>query len=168
MKGFEHYFLIKSQEFDSACLKIRKFLDRYELLSYDRLEFDPRASRNGSDPAFKKVLEEIQARNREIIKGLLEEFSRKGYSRLEDLAEIPQGYLSKLFHTLAHLLDGFLGIDSYFYNLEEDSHWVSPKMEQELSRNPESFWLIKVCGFTSISETKFEILSPPSKRIKLE
>jgi len=168
MQGFEHYFLIQSQDFDSACLKIRKFLDKYELLSYDRLEFDLRHSKNGLDPGFKDLLKEIQARNRKIIKNLLEEIYQEGYTRIEDLAEIPQGYLSKIFHTLAHLLDGFLGIDSCFYNLEEDSHWISPKMEVELSRNPESFWLIKVYGFTDIPEPRFEILSPPSKRIKFE
>lgn len=164
MKGFEHYFLIRAQDFESACRKIRNFLERYELLSYDRLEFDGEASKNARDPDFKDLLEKVQARNREIIKDLLEELAQEGYDSLEALAEIPQGYLSKLLHTLAHLLDGFLGIDSYFYNLEEDSHRVSPRMKRELSTNPGFYWLIKVYGFTHTPEPRFEFLRPPGQK----
>ncbi len=164
MPVFEHYFLIQSIDFESACDHITRFLESYALLSYDHLKFDREGSRRASDPGFTALLEILQQRNKEIIKQFLNELFQEGYAEIFDLAEIPQGYLSKIFHTLAHLLDGFLGIDSYFYNLEEDSHGISPQLKRKLLEIPDRFWLIKVYGFTEIEEPRFEVLKPRRQR----
>src|SRR4030043_54062 len=63
---------------------------------------------------------------------------------LKDLQELPQGYKSKILHVITHLLDGFFGIDTYFYNLEEDSHWVSEELKEKIKTNPPIFWLLSL------------------------
>lgn len=166
MSLIEHRFLIQEKDYNRACQRITRFLERYELLSYDRLKFEARDSLPAFHPRFWKALQEAQERNRQVIRDLFRDLAREGYRELFDLALLPQGYLSKIFHTLAHLLDGFLGIDSYFYNLEEDSHWVSRRLERKIQTQPEGFWLVKLYGYTEVSEPRFELLKPPSRQLK--
>ncbi len=49
---------------------------------------------------------------------------------------MPQGYKSKMLHVITHFLDGFFGIDTFFYNLEEDSHWVSEELQKKIAEAP--------------------------------
>ena len=49
-----------------------------------------------------------------------------------------------MLHVITHLLDGFFGIDSYFYNLVEDSHWVSEELRATIKTSPSRYWLIAV------------------------
>ena len=55
-----------------------------------------------------------------------------------------QGYESKVLHIITHLVDGFFGADTVFYNLEEDSHWLSDKLTDKIKEQPEKFWLLKI------------------------
>ena len=160
MPAFEHYFLVKAENLEEAILRVAHFIERYELLSYDNLEFFPEDSLPATHPRFFEILAHAEEENRKTLQKLFGELAREGYGRFEDLAEVPQGYLSKLFHTIAHLLDGFMGIDSYFYNLIEDSHWVSPTLKKELEESPHDFWLIRLLGHTKVSEPRFEMLNP--------
>jgi hypothetical protein len=61
---------------------------------------------------------------------------------IEDLLALKPGYPSKVLHILTHMLDGFIGIDSAFYNLVEDSHWLSEPLRTTILRNPEGYWLV--------------------------
>ncbi|HFC97912.1 MAG TPA: hypothetical protein ENJ40_05590 [Thermosulfurimonas dismutans] len=160
MPVFEHYFLVKAESFEEATHRVTRFIERYELLSYDTLEFFPEDSFPATHPRFYEILARVEEKNRKTVREFLSELAREGYGRFENLAEIPQGYLSKLFHTIAHLLDGFMGIDSHFYNLVEDSHWVSPALRKKLQESPHDFWLIRLLGHTEISEPRFELLNP--------
>jgi hypothetical protein len=45
---------------------------------------------------------------------------------------------------VAHLVDGFFGIDTVFYNLADDSHAVSPQLRQEIEATPGEYWLLKI------------------------
>jgi len=64
--------------------------------------------------------------------------------RFEDIQQMGQGYQSKIFHTIAHLLDGFFGIDTLLYNLEDDSHWLSAERRRQIEAAPHTCWLMKV------------------------
>ena len=81
-----------------------------------------------------------------IVHNFLDSLKDEGFSTLEDLHGLEQGYASKIFHTIAHLLDGFIGIDSHFYNLEEDSHGISPDLEQKILAAPDNYWILRVKG----------------------
>ena len=47
---------------------------------------------------------------------------------------------------MAHLLDGFFGIDSQFYNLPEDSHWLGESLRKQIETGPAEFWLVRVAA----------------------
>ena len=66
------------------------------------------------------------------------------YSSLQDLFFIKQGFESKILHTVTHMLDGFIGVDSAFYNLIEDSHWLSPSLRREITSHMHEYWLVRV------------------------
>jgi hypothetical protein len=63
---------------------------------------------------------------------------------VDQLLTLKQGYATKILHTLTHLLDGFIGIDSAFYNLVEDSHWVSGELAEAIRVAGAEYWLVPV------------------------
>ncbi|MBS1113124.1 MAG: hypothetical protein H6Q92_887, partial [Nitrospirae bacterium] len=79
-----------------------------------------------------------------ILRGLIKELQVEGVMNLDDLNALPQGYKTKMLHVITHFLDGFFGIDTYFYNLVEDSHWVSEEMRRRIAENPSDFWLLSL------------------------
>ena len=105
-------------------------------------------------------LQEGLAANHQAIGELLENLKDEGFTTLEDLQGVEKGYVSKIFHTIAHLLDGFIGIDSRFYNLVEDSHDISRDLQQNILAAPQNYWIIKVKGriASAKSEDPFHVL----------
>ena len=101
-----------------------------------------------SNPVFWERVEQGKRANQKIVQELIQDLQAEGYQSIDAVLGMTQGYQSKLFHTLAHLLDGFFGIDSSFYNMEEDSHWVSESLQKQMSANPTPYWLIKVAAAT--------------------
>lgn len=83
------------------------------------------------------------AANRQLVGELLGELGEGGFEKLTDLLEMRQGYESKLLHSITHLLDGFFGVDTVFYNLEEDSHGISDRLVMAIKANPAGFWLVE-------------------------
>ncbi|QJA06767.1 hypothetical protein FVE67_08175 [Thermosulfurimonas marina] len=164
MPVFLHHFLVRAPSLEKAQEKVRLFLERYELLSYENLRFPEGGALRGDAPDFWPRLRALEAENRKAVREILSEISREGYRELLELADLPQGYLSKLLHTAVHILDGFLGIDSRFYNLEEDSHGVSPALRGRILAEPASWWLVAAEGYTPSPEPMFEFLRPPFKR----
>ena len=75
---------------------------------------------------------------------MLEHLREEGIDTLEQLLDLEQGYETKILHTLTHMLDGFIGIDSFFYNLIEDSHTVSRTLKNTISEFPNEHWLVPV------------------------
>jgi hypothetical protein len=93
------------------------------------------------------------ADNRQVLQKLIGELQAAGINDFNDLSAMPQGFQSKIFHTMAHLLDGFFGIDSRFYNLQEDSHWLSASLRRQIEAGPpEEFWLITVVATLEAKE----------------
>ncbi len=140
--SIKHLFLTKAEDQHQACHKVQHFLDHTELIRYEAMTIHDQSIMNGADPAFWTKVEQGVASNRAVAKGLIDELGATGISSLAELKDLPQGYPSKVLHTLVHILDGFIGVDSAFYNLLEDSHWLSDKLRQAITSKPEEYWLI--------------------------
>ena len=114
---------------------------------------------NGDDKEFSTRLQEGLAANHQAVGELLRNLKNEGFDSLEDIQGVDKGYVSKIFHTIAHLLDGFIGIDSRFYNLEEDSHGISRDLQQKILFEPQNYWILKVNGrIASASKDTFDAL----------
>lgn len=148
-----HELLAIGPDFETAKNQVLKFFDKTQLVRYDSVEILKEDSLSGADARFWERIAQGMGGNRQIINELIEDLKEIGAFSLSDAAELPQGFQSKTFHTIAHMLDGFFGIDSCFYNLVDDSHWLTDPLKQEILASPNEFWLIKVLG-------KFKALSP--------
>ena len=94
-----------------------------------------------------------------LVVGFINELTGCGVNRLDDIKNLEQGYKSKTLHTIAHLLDGFFGIDSCFFNLIEDSHWLSAALKDKIMENPGQYWLVEAHPVFEASQPDRDILS---------
>lgn len=131
---------------------VLRFFAKTPLVRYDSLNILESEIFPATVPEFWRRLDEGIAENRKTVSDLLAELREAGTKSLEDLLTLPQGFQSKIVHTVAHLLDGFIGIDSLFYNMVEDSHWVSDQLRQEMRENPADYWLLQVEAVLSVRE----------------
>jgi hypothetical protein len=69
-----------------------------------------------------------------------------GFHSVDDIQNMEQGYPSKLLHILGHLLDGYVCVDSRFYNLIDHGHQVSPATIASIKKLPRQYWLIRLNG----------------------
>ncbi|HET98277.1 MAG TPA: hypothetical protein ENN98_06240 [Desulfurivibrio alkaliphilus] len=139
-----HLMLVLAPDPERAAEVVLRFFARTRLVRYDRVEVDREGSCSADHPEFKARLEEGVATNRRVLGEIMAELKVAGVRSLDDLAQLPQSYQSKLAHTAAHLLDGFFGIDSAFFNLVEDSHWLSEPLAREIAQDPEDYHLLQV------------------------
>jgi hypothetical protein len=144
----DHLLLLTGSDPDQAETRVRSFFEKNFLVRYDRIDILSPRTISAAHPEFHSRLEAGIGKNHRAIAAFLTELQSNGYQRLSDLAAMPRGYDSKVLHILTHLLDGFFGIDSGFYNLEEDSHTLSEPFRQRLRRDPAGFWLVEVQGVT--------------------
>jgi len=145
-----HLILVIAPDFERGRDYARRFFAKTQLVRYDQVEVDPAASRGAGHPDFWPRLEAGISRNHEVLAELLAELKASGIRSLDDLQHLAQGYQSKLAHTVAHLLDGFFGIDTVFYNMPEDSHWLSDQLREEIRRNPDDYQLLRVNAALSL------------------
>lgn len=122
--------------------QVNRFFDKTTLVIYDKIIVNNEQSLSGTEKNFWSNLEAAEQNNRSIIAGLVDELHQNGILSLQDVGTIEQGYVSKTFHILSHFIDGFIGIDSYFYNLLDDSHWVPKKTIEFINQCPAGYWLI--------------------------
>jgi hypothetical protein len=139
---YYHALLVKGSDFSDAKKKVLNFFEQYQLVRYSRIEILEKDSSDAGRPGFNDELNTAIEQNREIVRTLVQELQDEGITAVDQLGGMPQGYQSKMLHVLTHFLDGFFGIDTYFYNLEEDSHWVSDKLRDSIKENPSYFWLL--------------------------
>ena len=142
--GYRHAILVKGADFRSARDRVLNFFERYQLVRYSKVEISEKEALHATQDGFLDAVGHALEENRRIVHALVEELRGEGIRSAEDLARIPQGYQSKMLHVITHFMDGFFGIDTYFYNLEEDSHWVSGETRAEISSQPSGFWLLTV------------------------
>jgi hypothetical protein len=154
-----HDILLAGSDFESCRQRVERFFDRTTLIHYDELLVLENGSLNGSNEQFRARLKENLAANQEVVVELLQNLKEEGFVEIDYLKGVEKGYVSKIFHTIAHLLDGFIGIDSRFYNLEEDSHGVSRDLQQKIHTTPQNYWLLRVIGrIAPASEDPFDAL----------
>jgi hypothetical protein len=139
-----HEFLVKGQDFAFSQKKVLQFFERYQLVRYSHISIEENTSLPATSPDFEERLNKAVLENRRIVNKLLEELGKEGVSTLHDLSEMPQGFRTKMLHVITHFLDGFFGIDTYFYNLEEDSHWVSEQARHKILETPSDYWLLSI------------------------
>lgn len=139
---YRHLFLTKGSDFDQCRKTVIYFFQNYKLVHYFNTNIINNESFCASNPHFWDVLEEAILKNRKILHELAVELKNEGVYTLQDLEHLSEGYKSKMLHVITHFIDGFFGIDSYFYNLIEDSHWVSEELRKKINANPPHYWLI--------------------------
>ena len=139
-----HNFLARGADLEAAQAHVLGFLEKTNLVHYTAVRVVAAETCSALDPRFWGLLEEGEACNREAMAKMVDELQEAGVSSLDNLLTLSQGFESKLLHTIAHMLDGFFGIDSEFYNLPEDAHWLSGQLRDEIKADPEGFWLVKV------------------------
>ena len=139
-----HLMLVDGPDFDTCRQQVERFFARTILVKYDSVKVVAEKSSNGTDPQFWKKLEAGTTGNRALAAELLTELKEAGLTDIDKLTTLPQGYASKTLHTMAHLLDGFFGVDSHFYNLNDDSHWLNEAQRNKIEQQPTSHWLIHV------------------------
>jgi hypothetical protein len=141
-----HDILIAGSDFESCRQRIKRFFGRSKLIRYDEVEVIENESINGTGVNFRARIQEGTNANQKVLGEFLANLKEEGFLSLDDLQGLEKGYLSKILHTIAHLQDGFIGIDSRFYNLEEDSHGVSRNLQQKIAASPQRYWILKTRG----------------------
>jgi hypothetical protein len=147
-----HEMLVAGDSLESCRKQVVDYFARTQLVRYDRVTIDDSGSRRGSHQDFSRCVTEAIRKNRHILEGLADELKDAGGQTTAHLLNLPQGYPSKVLHILTHFLDGFIGIDSVFYNLIDDSHWLPQQTQQAISAKPDGYWLIPVDGFSDTPE----------------
>jgi hypothetical protein len=154
-----HDILIAGSDFESCRQRVKQFFGRTMLIRYDEVLVMENDSLNGTEKNFWGRIQEGLAANQKVLGEFLANLKAEGFMTLDDLKSLEKGYLSKILHTIAHLQDGFIGIDSRFYNFEEDSHGVSRDTQKKISATPENYWIIRVKGkIAPMSEDPFDAL----------
>lgn len=148
----QHNILLGGESFAHCSQQVHKFFDLTSLVIYDCIEIREQHCFSGLDPHFLDYIDTAEEKNRAIAVRLIAEIAESGISTTEDLITIKQGYLSKTLHLISHFLDGFIGIDSHFYNLLDDSHWLSAETRQRILQEPSHYWLLHVDGFATTAE----------------
>lgn len=138
-----HLLLTIGSDRNDAQARVEHFFTRNFLVKYDRVSVLAERTIHAGETDFWGRLEEGVAANRRLVGELLAELQGGGFERVTDLGGMAQGYDSKVLHTVTHLLDGFFGVDTFFYNLEEDSHGVSARLATAIKAHPGGFWLVE-------------------------
>ena len=139
-----HYLLVRSQSAELAGRHVERYLSNNPLISYAEFFVLPGEVLCGTDALFWQTLAHGLAANETFARRMLAHLKEEGVTTIDQLVDVQQGYVTKVLHTLTHLLDGFIGIDSVFYNLVEDSHRVSDTLSETIHAHAESFWLVPV------------------------
>lgn len=138
-----HLLLTSGTDRDDAQARIHRFFAKNFLVKYDQVTLLAERTINAGEADFWRRLDGGLATNRRVVDELLGELRAGGYEKLTDLMEMRQGYESKLLHVITHMLDGFFGVDTGFFNLEEDSHGLSGRLVATVKANPTGFWLVE-------------------------
>jgi len=148
----QHKVLVAGNSFDNCCDQVHRFFDLTSLVMYDCVQVIGEFCRSGLDADFFEAVAAAEQKNREMLDTLIEDLQQTGARTIHDLRRLEHGYPSKVLHIIAHLLDGFVGIDSYFYNLPADSHWLGADERGAIRENPGSYWLIHIDCYSASPE----------------
>lgn len=144
--------MCEADGFAAAKSHVLKFFNNSSLLQYDSIAVVEEESYNAEKQEFWPALEQVINANMSILRGFIDDLQGEGCREIKDLQRLAMGYPSKLLHMIAHLVDGFIGIDSVFYNLIEDSHWISEALRKAVLKAPDRYWIVRLeASFSSPS-----------------
>jgi len=143
-----HSILVTGDRYEDCSAQIHSFFEKTSLVQYDRISIDDGGVINGDSSCFSEKLKNGMDQNETVLNSLIEELGSTGFDKRSDLPSLEQGYPSKVLHMIAHFLDGFIGIDTVFYNLIDDSHWITPATQKLIDEKPEKFWLVPLDGYS--------------------
>ncbi|HBT96675.1 MAG TPA: hypothetical protein DEB25_03055 [Desulfobulbaceae bacterium] len=143
---FPYTLLVSGNDYETCCQQACDFLKKNKVLDYERVEVIKAESCSGADANFCRRMNASIKKHRENITFLVNELNQMGFHSVEDLQNMEQGYPSKVLHILGHLLDGYVCVDSRFYNLVDYSHQVPSATIANIKRLPKQYWLIRVNG----------------------
>ena len=169
MKSLEilHDILIAGPGFEPCRQQVLRFFGRTKLIRYDEVVVMENESINGIHKNFWPMIEQGLEANQKILKEFLANLKQEGFTTLDDIQSLEKGYLSKILHTIAHLQDGFIGIDSRFFSLVEDSHGISRDLQHKIAAAPENYWILRLKGtIVSTAEDALDALRTFEGRIK--
>ncbi len=141
---YNHEILAKGSDFEACKKRVLHFFQNYQLVRYFNIDVRENESLPATSSDFGDRLQKAILKNYQILHELIKELQDENVATLEDLEKLPQGYKTKMLHAVTHLLDGFFGADTYFYNLEEDSHWVSEELKKKIISSPTNYWLLAI------------------------
>lgn len=139
-----HLFLAQAGSAEEACRHVERYLTDNPLLSYNTLQVLAEEASPADTEGFWDSMEEGLQANRSFAHRMVDHLEKEGVHNLRQLVGMEQGYATKVLHTLTHLLDGFIGIDSVLYNLIDDSHEVGPQLRRAMQDDPSRYWLVRV------------------------
>ncbi|MBB1078006.1 hypothetical protein HUU62_26770 [Rhodoferax sp. 4810] len=148
----QHNMLLVGDSFDHCSEQVHKFFDLTSLVVYDCIEIVESQTFSSQDADFFDRIVAAEEHNRQAVQKLINELIKAKIKKTEDFLNIEQGYLSKTLHIMTHFLDGFIGVDSYFYNLIDDSHWLPPATAQAIHEKSHHFWLLHINCFATTAE----------------
>lgn len=148
----QHKVLVAGESYEHCCEQVRKFFALTSLVMYDCIKIIEEKCVSGQDKLFIDTVSKAEDTNKQTVQSLVEELQQTGVTSIAELSELEHGYPSKVLHVLSHMLDGFIGIDSYFYNLSADSHWLGKEALVDIQHNPAGYWLIHIDCFSASPE----------------
>lgn len=140
----QHLFLANGINLTQARQQVAHFMETTQLVVYQSIIIRDEEIISATSEHFWLELERGIGANRAFCRTMLQELQETGLSTVEDLLTLQPGYPSKVLHILTHMLDGFIGTDSVFYNMAEESHWLSKSLRATIQQNPEEYWLVPV------------------------
>lgn len=139
-----HEFLVTGDNLEICQNKTTHFLRTNKLAMPLKFDFLEKRTIRADEKSFSHRINLGIKENTFVLNGFISELKKEDFNQIEELADIPQGYLSKTVHTIAHLLDGFFGIDAYFFNLIEDSYFISHALLEKINNEPKSYYIVSV------------------------
>ncbi len=146
-----HTLLVTGNDLEACSRRALHFFNTSQLIRYDDVTIIKERSCSAISDTFQSLLTAALEENRDKLKGLLGELQEEGFTTLADLLHLPQGFHSKILHTVAHMEDGFFGIDAHFFDLDESSYRLSEKRKKEIDQQPERCWLLTIEASSSNS-----------------
>lgn len=143
-----HIVLVSADDREKAYLQVQKFFKKTQLVHYDAIDILKEKSFSGTEKKFSTAMDAGIKKNRSTLNKFIQEFKNTGFETIADLNSVTHGYPSKLLHIITHFLDGFIGVDTTFYNLIEDSHWVSDETYALINNTPGHYWVITLNGYS--------------------
>jgi len=157
-----HWMLCAGEDYAAAQTAVVAFFRKSILLAYDAIEVVEAGSWSAESEMFWEEVERGEVANRVVLQDFIDDLRAEGYLEFNDLPSLSVGYPSKLLHIIAHLVDGFIGIDSVLYNMVEDSHWLSDGVRAEIRKKPSRYWLLRVEA-SFVSEATAAFIHLPQK-----